>query len=107
MRPHFKWMDRICSLLADPVLPVEVGKFDPAKMINLDFSGGQYQQGPAAGHHDVRHFVFAEDAYTSRSAKRKGKILQTHHIVYCSNSNNLDIESSPDGTTITMRFRVA
>lgn len=79
------WIDRIRALLPDPQLHIEVGKFDPAKMINPGLEGDQYQQGPAAGYHDVRYFVFARDNYTCQVCKRKGGILQTHHIVHRSN----------------------
>lgn len=82
---HFKWADRFCSLVPDPVLHIEVGKFDPAKMINPAISGVQYQQGPAAGYYDVRYFVLARDGYTCQVCKKKNKILQTHHIVFRSN----------------------
>ena len=51
-------------------------------MINPDISGVQYLQGPAAGYHDVRYFVFARDEYTLQVCKKKNKILQTHHIIY-------------------------
>ena len=85
VQAHFKWIDRICSLLPNPVLHIEAGKFDPAKMVNPEISGEQYQQGPAAGYHDVRYFVFARDEYTCQVCKKKNKILQTHHILFRSN----------------------
>lgn len=82
VQSHFKWIDRFCSLLPCPVLHIEVGKFDTAKTINPNINGVQYQQGPAAGYYDVRYYVFARDQYTCQVCKKKGKILQTHHIVY-------------------------
>lgn len=83
---EFMWIDRFCSLVPNPKLHIEVGKFDVAKMINPDIQGKEYQEGQAKGYYDVRYFVFARDNYTCQvCGKSKGKILQTHHIVYRSN----------------------
>lgn len=83
---EFMWIDRFCSLAPNPRLHIEVGKFDVAKMINPDIQGKDYQEGQAKGYYDVRYFVFARDNYTCQvCGKSKGKVLQTHHIVYRSN----------------------
>lgn len=83
---EFMWIDRFCSLVPNPKLHIEVGKFDVAKMINPDIEGKEYQEGQTKGYYDVRYFVFARDNYTCQvCGKSKGKILQTHHIVYRSN----------------------
>ena len=83
---EFMWIDRFCSLVPNPKLHIEVGKFDVAKMINPDIQGKEYQEGQTKGYYDVRYFVFARDNYTCQvCGKSKGKILQTHHIVYRSN----------------------
>lgn len=80
---EFMWIDRFCSLVPNPKLHIEVGKFDIAKMINPDIQGKEYQEGQTKGYYDVRYFVFARDNYTCQvCGKSKGKILQTHHIVY-------------------------
>lgn len=80
---EFMWIDRFCSLVPNPRLHIEVGKFDIAKMINPDIQGKEYQEGQTKGYYDVRYFVFARDNYTCQvCGKSKGKILQTHHIVY-------------------------
>jgi hypothetical protein len=63
-------------------LCIEVGKFDVQKMMNPDIEGVEYQQGETYGYYDVRYYVFARDNYTCQVCKKKGKILQTHHIVY-------------------------
>lgn len=78
----FRWIDEFCSLVPDPKLYIEVGKFNPHKMINNDIQGEEYQQGQCAGYYDVRYFVFARDNYTCQVCKKKNKILQTHHILY-------------------------
>lgn len=78
----FHWIDQFCSLVPDPTLRVEIGKFDPHKMINPKIQGVDYQQGQTYGYHDVRYFVFARDNYTCQVCKQKNKILNTHHIIY-------------------------
>ena len=89
----FKWIDTLLSLVPNPKLHIEVGKFDVAKMINPEIQGVDYQHGQTYGFYDVRYFVFARDNYTCQCCgKSKGKILQTHHIIYRSNggSNRAD-----------------
>jgi len=78
----FFWIDKFCSLVPNPQLSIEVGKFDIAKMVNPDISGEDYQNGNTKGYYDVRYFVFARDNYTCQVCKKKNKILHTHHIVY-------------------------
>ena len=78
----FFWIDRFTSLLPDPTLHIEVGKFDMAKMINPDIGGVEYQQGDSYGFYATRYFVFARDNYTCQVCGESGKILITHHIVY-------------------------
>lgn len=88
----FMWIDKFTSLLPNPKVSIEVGKFDVAKMINPKIEGIDYQTGQTYGYHDIRYFVFARDNYTCQVCKKKDKILQTHHIVYTSKggSNRAD-----------------
>lgn len=82
----FHWIDTFCSLVSDPILRIEVGKFDTAKMINPEINGVDYQHGQTYGFFEERYFVFARDNYTCQCCgKSKDKILQTHHIIYRSN----------------------
>lgn len=82
----FHWIDTFCSLVSDPILHIEVGKFDTAKMINPEINGVDYQHGQTYGFFEERYFVFARDNYTCQCCgKLKDKILQTHHIIYRSN----------------------
>lgn len=82
----FKWIDTLMTLVPNPKLHIEVGKFDTAKMINPDIQGIDYQHGQTYGYYEVRYYVFARDNYTCQCCgKSKGKILQTHHIIYRSN----------------------
>lgn len=82
----FNWINKFSALVPDPILHIEVGKFDAAKMINPDINGVDYQHGQTYGFFDERYFVFARDNYTCQvCGKSKDKILQTHHIIYRSN----------------------
>jgi len=79
----FRWIDQFTSLVPNPKLIIEVGKFDVQKMMNPDIQGKEYQQGDTFGYHDVRYYIFARDNYTCQACRKsKDKILQTHHIVY-------------------------
>ena len=78
----FRWIDRFCRLLPNPQLHMEVGKFDVQKMMNPTIQGKEYQEGEAFSYHDIRYFVFARDHYTCQVCKKKGSILNTHHIIY-------------------------
>ena len=83
LNANFFWIDKFCSLVPNPILHIEVGKFDIAKMINHSINGAEYQQGQCAGYYDVRYFVFDRDNYTCQvCGKSKGKVLHTHHIRY-------------------------
>ena len=82
MNANFAWIDKFCSLVPNPKLRIEVGKFDTAKMINSDIQGVDYQHGQTYGYYDVRYYVFARDEYTCQVCKKKGKVLHMHHIVY-------------------------
>lgn len=88
----FMWIDKFTNLLPNPKVSIEVGKFDIAKMINPKIEGVDYQKGQTYGYYDVRYYVFARDSYTCQVCKKKGKILQTHHIKYVSKggSNRAD-----------------
>ena len=78
----FMWIDRFVELVPNPTLNIEVGKFDVQKMMNPDIKGKEYQDGSSCGYYNTRYYVFARDNYTCQVCKKKGKILQTHHIIY-------------------------
>ena len=80
----FFWIDKFCSLVPNPILHIEVGKFDIAKMINPDIQGEEYQQGNTYGFYNDRYYIFARDNYTCQCCGKKGGILRTHHIVFIS-----------------------
>lgn len=78
----FSWIDKFLSLLPNPKLSIEVGKFDIQKMENPDIEGKEYQEGDTFGFYNKRYYVFERDKYTCQVCGCKNKILQTHHIVY-------------------------
>lgn len=79
----YRWIDEMCNLVSNPILHIEVGKFDIAKMINTKIQGVDYQYGQTYRFYNVRYFVFARDNYTCQCCgKSKDKILHTHHILY-------------------------
>ena len=82
LNANFFWIDEFCSLVPNPILHIEVGKFDIAKMINPDIQDIDYQHGQTYGYYDVRYYVFERDNYTCQVCKKKNKVLRTHHIVY-------------------------
>lgn len=78
----FFWIDKFVSLLPEPKLHIEVGKFDIQKMENPDIKSKEYQEGDTFGFYNTRYYVFERDNYTCQVCGAKDKILQTHHIVY-------------------------
>ena len=78
----FFWIDKFESLLPNPNLHIEVGKFDIQKMENPSIKGSEYQEGNAFGFYNTRYYVFERDNYTCQVCGAKDKILQTHHIIY-------------------------
>lgn len=84
----FHWIDKFISLVPNPNLNIEVGKFDVQKMIDPEIEGIDYQQGQTYGYYNVRYYVLARDNYTCQVCKKKGKILQTHHIIYKSHGGS-------------------
>ena len=81
----FMWIDKFVNLVPKPILHIEVGKFDIAKMINPDIEGKDYQNGTTKGYYNIRYYVFARDNYTCQCCGKKNKIFHTHHIIYKSN----------------------
>lgn len=75
------WINRFTDLLPNPKVIVEVGKFDAARLKDPDIKDEEYQRGQAFGFWNTRYYVFARDQYTCPICKKRGGILQTHHIV--------------------------
>lgn len=77
------WVKKFASLVPEPKIIVEVGKFDVQKILNPDIEGKEYQQGKTYGFWNDRYYIFARDNYTCVICKGKSKdrVLQTHHII--------------------------
>ena len=77
------WVKKFASLVPEPKIIVEVGKFDAQKILNPDIEGKVYQQGKTYGFWNDRYYIFARDNYTCVICKgmSKDRVLQTHHII--------------------------
>lgn len=84
----FRHIDKLISLLPNPKLHIEVGKFDVQKMKNPDIQGIEYQQGDSYDFYSTRYYVFDRDKYTCQVCKKKNRILRTHHIIYRSHGGS-------------------
>ncbi|MBO0602562.1 HNH endonuclease [Sporosarcina sp. E16_3] len=77
----FRWINRFSSLLPNPTLHIEIGKFEVQKLINLSVGGVSQQLSNSEGYYNTRYFVFARDNYTCQVCKKKNKIVNTHQII--------------------------
>ena len=71
----FMWIDRFESLLPNPILHIEVGKFDVTKIITDDLIDDY-------NYYNKRYYVFNRDGYTCQCCKKQNHRLKLHHIVY-------------------------
>lgn len=67
----YKWIDKFRDLVPNPILHIEVGKFNIGKIISQD--DNEYNK---------RFFVFARDEYTCQCCKKSNKKIRIHHILY-------------------------
>ena len=74
----FRWIDKFCELVPNPILHIEVGKFDIKKMLDETI----YDDNDCLKYYNLRYFIFARDEYTCQVCKKKNKILRIHHILY-------------------------
>lgn len=83
----FMWIDRFCNLVPNPILHIEVGKFDIKKIATEELSD-------IHGYYNKRYYVFNRDGFTCQCCKKRSDRLKLHHIVYKSHggtdsANNL------------------
>jgi hypothetical protein len=78
-----QWIRKFESLLPQPSIKIEVGKFDMQKILNPDTNGKEYQQGNTYSYRNDRYYIFARDGYTCQicHGKSNDKQLRTHHII--------------------------
>ena len=79
---NIRWIKRFQSVLPDPELHIEVGKFDIQKMKDPDITSKGYQHGDLYGYQTVKQFVLTRDNYTCQVCKKKNGKLHIHHIIY-------------------------
>lgn len=75
-----KIVKQLSKILPIKKVRVEIAKFDTQKLQNPDIKGKQYQEGVLEGYDNLRAYVFERDKYTCQICKKRGGILQTHHI---------------------------
>jgi len=81
---NIAWINRFISVLPNPVVHIEIGKFDIQALIRPGIKGIEYQQGDLYGYTNVKYFIYARDYYTCQICGRHGwgvKLL-IHHIIY-------------------------
>lgn len=87
---NIRWIKRFQSVLSDPELHIEVGKFDIQKMKDPEITSKGYQHGDLYGYQTVKQFVLARDNYTCQVCKKKNGKLCVHHIIYrCLGGTNI------------------
>ena len=83
----FRWIDTFCDLVPNPILHIEVGKFDIKKIATEELSD-------IHGYYNKRYYVFNRDGFTCQCCKKRSNRLKLHHIVFKSHggtdsANNL------------------
>ena len=71
----FMWIDKFCDLVPNPMLHIEVGKFDIKKIATEELRDNH-------DYYNKRYYVFNRDGYTCQCCKKQNHRLKLHHIVY-------------------------
>lgn len=79
---HVKLIDLVNSILPITKTIIEIGSFDPQKIIDSNISGTGYQNGPQKDTWNTREYVLFRDNHTCQHChgKSKDSILNVHHI---------------------------
>lgn len=80
------WVDKFVSLLPNPVLHIEVGKFDVSK-ISKTLSNSE------CDYYNKRYYVFSRDNYTCQVCKKQNHRLKLHHILYKSKGGTDSVDN--------------
>jgi len=78
-----RWIDKFLSLLPNPKLIIEVGKFDIQKIVNPDIQGTGYQQGEMYEYRNRIAYLLAREQGKCQYCKKpyeKGNSWRLHHI---------------------------
>ncbi len=80
-----KVMELVSRILPVTHWTIEIGNFDPHKLVNPDVAGEDYQRGEQYGFENVRAYVLWRDKHTCQACKGQSgdKILTVHHIRSC------------------------
>ena len=69
----YHWIDKFASLVPNPTLHIEIGRFNVSKINDTTDKHNEYNK---------RFYVFSRDEYTCQVCKKSKKNLRTHHILY-------------------------
>ena len=73
----FRWIDKFCELVPNPILHIEVGKFDIKKIATEEL-----RDDDDYNYYNKRYYVFNRDGYVCQCCKKRSDRLKLHHIVY-------------------------
>ena len=71
----FKWIDKFCELVPNPILHIEVGTFDVSKLGSNNLQDNH-------DYYNKRYYVFNRDGFTCQCCKKRSDKLKLHHIVF-------------------------
>lgn len=78
---HIRLIKKIKSILPISKTIVEVAQFDTQKLQNADIKGTEYQEGQMQEYDNLRAFIFSRDNHTCQICKKRGGIMDIHHII--------------------------
>ena len=73
----FMWIDKFCDLVPNPILHIEVGKFDINKIATEEL-----RENDVYNYYNKRYYVFNRDGFICQCCKKRSDRLKLHHIVY-------------------------
>jgi len=79
---EINWINKFKSLLPNPKVIIEVGKFDAHKMINPEIEGVEYQKGDLYDYENIKAYLIARENNRCQICKKEydGNGWHTHHI---------------------------
>ena len=73
----FMWIDKFCDLVPNPILHIEVGKFDINKIATEEL-----RENDVYNYYNKRYYVFNRDGFICQCCQKRSDRLTLHHIVY-------------------------
>ena len=79
---QINWINKFASLLPNPKIIIEVGKFDTAKMINHDIKNEEYQKGNLYEYENIKAYLIARENNKCQICGKEydGNGWHIHHI---------------------------